>query len=315
VSARGGGDVIILSSATVYRRRVTTQRDRTVGATTQLATEVSINLGSSIAGLLIPIVGSVVVVAVRQLVTAVALVPFVRPRIRGRRFRALAPALALGVVLAVMNLSFYESVGRVGLGIAATIEFLGPLSIALATSRRVIDVLCALAAAAGVWVLAGGSGRLDPLGLVLAAVAGASWAAYILLTRTVAARFRGLEGLSIASVVALVLIAPAALLLVDYSAIDWRVLGLLVATGILCSAVPYSLDAAILRRITPRLYSIITSCSPVIAAIFGWLVIGQALSWVQQVAILAVCVAAAVAFATHRDRPVSELEATATSTP
>lgn len=294
---------------------MTTQRDRTVGATTQLATEVSINFGSSIAGLLIPIVGSVVVVAVRQLVTAIVLVPFVRPRVRGRSLRALAPALALGLVLAVMNLSFYEAVGRVGLGIAATIEFLGPLSIALATSRRVLDVACALAAGAGVWLLAGGSGRADVVGLVLAVVAGASWAAYILLTRTVAARFAGLEGLSIASVVALAIIAPAALVVIDWSALDWRIVGLLAATGILCSAIPYSLDSVILRRITPRLYSIITSCSPVIAAVFGWLVLGQDLSWQQQFAILLVSAAAATAFATQRDRPVSELEATAATTP
>ena len=112
---------------------MTSQRDRTVGTTTQLATEVSINFGSSIAGLLIPIVGSVVVVAVRQLVTALVLVPFVRPRIRGRGFRALAPALALGVILAVMNLSFYEAVGRIDLGTAVTIEFLGPLAIVISS--------------------------------------------------------------------------------------------------------------------------------------------------------------------------------------
>lgn len=294
---------------------MTTQRDRTVGATTQLASQLSINFGSAIAGLLIPIVGSIVVVAVRQLVTALALVPIVRPRIRGRGLRTLAPALVLGVVLAVMNLSFYEAVGRVGLGIAATIEFLGPLSIALATSRRLLDVLCALGAGVGVYLLADGSGQLDVLGVVLAAVAGASWAAYILLTRTVAARFTGLEGLSIASMVALAIVAPPALVLVDYSVIDWRVLGLLVATGILCSAIPYSLDSVILRRITPRLYSIITSCAPVVAAIAGWLILGQGLSLQQQLAILIVSAAAATAFATQREHRVSDLEATAATMP
>lgn len=294
---------------------MTTQRDRTVGATTQLASQLSINFGSAIAGLLIPIVGSIVVVAVRQLVTALALVPIVRPRIRGRGLRALAPALVLGVVLAVMNLSFYEAVGRVGLGIAVTIEFLGPLSIALATSRRLLDVLCALGAGVGVYLLADGSGQLDVLGVVLAAVAGASWAAYILLTRTVAARFTGLEGLSIASMVALAIVAPPALVLVDYSVIDWRVLGLLVATGILCSAIPYSLDSVILRRITPRLYSIITSCAPVVAAIAGWLILGQGLSLQQQLAILIVSAAAATAFATQREHRVSDLEATAATMP
>ena len=203
----------------------------------------------------------------------------------------------------------------VDLGTAVTIEFLGPLSIALATSRRILDFACAVAAGVGVFLLAGSTADLDVVGVVLACVAGASWAAYILVARTVAARFKGVEGLSIASVVALAIIAPAALVVVDYSLIDWRVLGLLVATGILCSAIPYSLDSLILRRITPRLYSIITSTAPVIAAVFGWIILGQGLSLLQQFAILLVCLAAATAFATQRERPVSDLEVTASTTP
>ncbi len=294
---------------------MTTPRDRTAGAATQLASQVSINFGSSIAGLLIPIVGSVVVVAVRQLMTVLAVVPISRPRLRGRSLRTLWPAIALGVILAVMNLSFYEAVGRIGLGIAVTIEFLGPLSIALATSRRVLDVACAVAAGVGVWFLAGSEGQPDVVGILLALTAGASWALYILVTRTVAARFRGLEGLGIASVVALAIIGPAALIVVDYSAIDWRVAGLLVATGVLCSAIPYSLDSFILRRITPRLYAILTSFAPVIAAVFGWLILGQALSLLQQVAIVLVCAAAVTAFATQRTVPTSDLETAAAAAP
>lgn len=288
---------------------------RATGAVTQLASQVSMNFGSSIAGLLIPVVGSVVVVAIRQLVTAAVLLPFSRPRLRGRRLRELWPALALGVILAVLNLSFYEAVGRVGLGIAVTIEFLGPLSIALAASRRVIDVVCAIAAGIGVYLLAGTDGGLDVVGILLALVAGASWATYILLARTVAARFDGLEGLSIASVVALAILGPIALVVIDYSTISWSVLGLLVATGVLCSAIPYSLDSFVLRRITPRLYAIITSCAPVLAAAFGWIILNESLTGLQQLAILVVCVAAATAIATQRERPVSELEATATITP
>ncbi|MEO6942983.1 MAG: EamA family transporter [Terrimesophilobacter sp.] len=294
---------------------MSTQRDRTVGATTQLASQVSINFGSSVAGLLIPIVGSVVVVAVRQLVTAVVLLPIVRPRMRGRSMRSLWPVIALGIILAVMNLSFYEAVGRVGLGIAVTIEFLGPLALALATSRRIIDVACALAAGLGVYLLAGTAGQLDVLGIVLALVSGASWAAYILVTRTVASKFAGVEGLSIASIIALAIVGPVALFVVDYSLIDWRVLGLLVATGILCSAIPYSLDSVILRRITPRLYAIVTSGAPVIAAFFGWLILGQTLTIWQSLAIVLVCVAAVTAFATQRDRDTPDLEATSAATP
>lgn len=294
---------------------MTTPRDRTVGAATQVASQVSINFGSSIAGLLIPIVGSLVVVAVRQLMTVLVVVPISRPRMRGRTLRTLWPAIALGVILAVMNLSFYEAIGRIGLGIVVTIEFLGPLSIALATSRRILDVACAVAAGVGVWFLAGSDGEPDVVGILLALTAGASWALYILVTRTVAARFEGLEGLGIASVVALAIIGPAALIVVDYSVIDWRVFGLLIATGLLCSAIPYSLDTVVLRRITPRLYAILTSFAPVIAAVFGWLILGQGLSPLQQGAIVLVCAAAVTAFATQRTPPTSDLETAAAAAP
>lgn len=296
--------------------RVSSQRNRVVvGAGTQVATEVSINFGSSVAGLLIPIVGSLVVVAVRQLVTAVCILPFYRPKRAELTWRRLWPALALGVVLAAMNLSFYEAVGRLGLGIAATIEFLGPFALALAGSRRLLDAGCAVAAAGGVLLLTATEGAIDPIGVVLALTAAASWAAYILLTRRVATRLPGLEGLSVASVVATVLTVPLALIVVDYSRIDWRVAGLLLTAGILSSAVPYSLDTFILRRITPRLYAIITSFGPVIATLFGVLVLGEHFVFVQLVGIVVVCLAAGVSITTQRERPRSELEATAETIP
>ncbi len=294
---------------------VTTLRDRNIGATTQLASQVSINFGSSLAGLLIPVVGAIVVVAVRQLITAIVLVPVVRPRLRGHSLRTLSPVIGLGVILAVMNLSFYEAVGRVGLGVAVTIEFLGPLAIALITSRRILDVACALGAGVGVYLLAGNDGRMDVVGILLALLAGGCWAGYILVTRTVAARFPGLQGLSMASIISLVIVVPLALVVVDYSAIDWRVIGLLVAVGVLSSAIPYSLDLVVLRRITPRLYAIITSCAPVIAAFFGLLILGQELTLLQVAAIVLVSVSAATAIATQREQPATPLEVTATTTP
>lgn len=291
------------------------RRDRLVGAGTQVATEVSINFGSSIAGLLIPIVGSVVVVAVRQVVTAVAVLPFYRPKRSELTWRRLWPALALGLVLAAMNLSFYEAVGRLGLGIAATIEFLGPFALALAGSRRLLDVICAVFAAGGVVLLTGTEGAIDPIGVLLALTAAAAWAAYILLTRTVAVRLPGLEGLSVASVVATALLLPIALLVVDYSRLEPAVIGMLLAAGILSSAVPYSLDTFILRRITPRLYAVITSVGPVIATIFGVIVLGETFAPVQVLGIVVVCLAAGVTIATQRDRPRSTLESTAESMP
>ncbi|GAA1444596.1 EamA family transporter [Leifsonia poae] len=286
-----------------------------IGAGTQVGTEVSINFGSSIAGLLIPIVGSVVVVAVRQVITAIAVLPFYRPKRAELTWRRLWPALLLGLVLVSMNLSFYEAVGRLGLGIAATIEFLGPFALALAGSRRVLDVLCAVVAAGGVVLLTGTEGAIDPIGVVLALTAAASWAAYILLTRRVALRLPGLEGLSVASVVATVVLLPIALIIVDYSRLDWTVIGLLVAAGILSSAIPYSLDTFILRRIPPRLYAVITSFGPVIATMFGVLVLHEHFSAVQLAGIVIVCLAAGVTIATQREHPRSDLEGTAETIP
>jgi inner membrane transporter RhtA len=290
---------------------VTTKRDRTIGAGTQLFTEVSINFGSALAGVLIPVVGVVAIVTARQLMTAIFVLPFYRPKLRQLTLRVIWPAIALGVVLAVMNFTFYESVGRLGLGIAATIEFLGPLTLALAASRRLLDAACAVAAGAGVVLLTGLEGELDLLGVIFALVAAASWAAYILLTRRVAMQLPGLEGLSIATIVALGILLPIALFVVDWSTFSWYAVGLLVAGGILSSALPYSLDTFILRRITPRLYAIITSCGPAIAAVFGVLILNESLDPLQVLGIVAVCAGAAVAIATQREKPTSELEASA----
>ncbi|MGN6273094.1 MAG: EamA family transporter [Protaetiibacter sp.] len=287
------------------------RRRTLVGAGTQVGTEVSINLGSALAGVAIPFVGSPIVVAARQIVMVAVLLPFYRPRRALLTWRRLWPAVALGVSLAVMNLTFYEAVHLLGLGIAATIEFLGPLLLALATSRRLLDVVCVVIAGAGVVLLTGLEGRIDGWGVTLSLIAAAAWAAYILLTRRVALGLPGLEGLTVGSIVSLALILPIAAVTLPGAEFSWPVAGLLVGIGILSSALPYALDTFILRRITARLYAIITSFGPVVAAVFGWIVLGERLGWVQLLAILLVCVAAGTAIATQRPAPTSELEQTA----
>jgi inner membrane transporter RhtA len=282
------------------------RRRQMAGVSTQLATQVSINFGSALAGLLIPIVGTLAVVAARQAVIAATVIPIARPKLRALGFRALIPAIALGLVLVIMNLSFYESVSRLGLGIAAPIEFLGPLALAIAASRRVLDLACAIAAGVGVFLLVGETGEFDVLGVALALTAAAAWAAYILLTRVVAERLHGLQGLAVASMVSLAVLTPIALLFVDFSTFTWPVIGLLVLGGVLASAVPYSLDTFILRRITPRVYAIITSFGPVIAAFWGWILLDEVFTPLQVGAILLICAAAALAIATQKE-PVAEL--------
>ncbi len=134
-------------------------RATAAGAALQVGTIVSVSLGSSLAGLVIPAVGPVLVVAARQIMMAALVLPVARPRIHRMTRAQLVPAVMLGLALSLMNLSYYAAVDRLGLGIAATIEFLGPLSIALLASRRLLDAACALVAAAGVVVLTGLEGR------------------------------------------------------------------------------------------------------------------------------------------------------------
>ena len=274
-------------------------RSTAAGAALQVGTIVSVSLGSSLAGLAIPAVGPVLVVAARQVMMAALVLPVARPRIHRMTRAQLVPAVMLGLSLSLMNLSYYAAVDRLGLGIAATIEFLGPLSIALLASRRLLDAACALVAAAGVVVLTGLEGRIDAFGLVCGATAAVTWAAYIVFTRRVAERLPGFQGIAVASVVSLVVLVPWALTTLDIGAIDGRILGLLVAIGLLSSAVPYSLDTVILRRITPRLFAVLTSLSPVVAAVLGVIVLRETLSPVQLGAIVVVCVAAGVAIATR----------------
>src|SRR5262245_45075713 len=153
--ARDTGAMTSVSPAD-HRRRTT------IGALTQVGTEIGINFGSALAGLAIPKVGAPIVVAARQLVMVAVLLPFYRPKRSEFTWARLWPALALGVVLAIMNLSFYVSVNLIGLGIAGTIEFLGPLVVALAASRRVLDFACVVAAGIGVVLLTGLEGQIDP---------------------------------------------------------------------------------------------------------------------------------------------------------
>jgi inner membrane transporter RhtA len=284
-----GGDPVVAPSA----------RTTAAGAALQVGTIVSVSLGSSLAGLVIPAVGPVLVVAARQVMMAALVLPVARPRIHRMSRAQLAPAVMLGLALSLMNLSYYAAVDRLGLGIAATIEFLGPLSIALLASRRLLDAACALVAAAGVVVLTGLEGRIDVFGLVCGATAAVTWAAYIVFTRRVAERLPGFQGIAVASVVSLVVLVPWAILTLDVAAIDGRILGLLAAIGLLASAVPYSLDTVILRRITPRLFAVLTSLSPVVAAILGVIVLRETLTPVQLGAIVVVCGAAGVAIATR----------------
>jgi inner membrane transporter RhtA len=219
----------------------------------------------------------------------------VRGVIADRAWRDGAVVLAFGVTLGVMNYCIYQSFARIPLGAAVTIEFLGPLAVAVASSRRLVDGLWVLLAGAGVALLSDGlsGGHRSLAGIAFALAAAASWAAYILLSRATGRRFSGSAGLTIALVVAAVVVTPAAVAGASAAMLRPSVLGTSLAVALLSSVIPYRLELEALRRIPARVFGIWMSLEPAVAALAGLALLGEALSGWQWLAIGCVTVASA----------------------
>lgn len=267
----------------------------------------SVQLGAGVAkGQLFDVLSPSTVVFYRLATSAVVLLLFSRSTVsralRGAGRRDLAVIVAFGVVLATMNLAFYESISRIPLGIAVTIEFLGPLGVAVAMSRRRLDLLWVTLAGLGVVLLSGvGSGDLDPVGVGLALIAGSAWAAYILLSVQTGRRFQGSSGLALASVVGAIVVAPLGLSSGGTQMWQPDLLALGVTVGLLSSAIPYTLELEALRRMPTRTFGILMSLEPAVAALVGLVVLAESLQLHEVVAIG--CVVAASVGATRARRP------------
>lgn len=267
---------------------------------------ISQEVGAAFAVGLFAALGPVGAVFVRLLVSGVILCAAVRPRLRGLSGRARMSALALAAALVVMNLCFYISLTRIPLGVAVTVEALGPLVLSVVVSRRMSAWLWALLALLGVALLSLTGvrvGHLDLVGLGFAAAAGVSWAGYILATARAGSDFPKLDGLALATAIGALVTAPFAVLAIDPgSALRWQVLGLGALVGVMSSVIPYSLELISLRRLPPETFAILTCLSPVVAAIAGWLILGQHLAVTGYVAIVLVTVASIGAVRSARDR-------------
>jgi inner membrane transporter RhtA len=211
-----------------------------------------------------------------------------RPALVGRTARDWGVAVAFGVVLGTMNSAIYESFARIPLGIAVTVEFLGPLGLAVVGSRRARDLIWVALAAIGVVLLGAERGDLNAAGLAFALLAGLSWAAYILLSASTGRRWPGLDGLTVASVVAAVLMAPVVAADSGRGLGDPRVVVLGALVGMLSSVVPYSVEITALRSIRPSVFGILMSLEPAAAALAGIVVVGEFLSAWQWLAVLCV---------------------------
>jgi inner membrane transporter RhtA len=254
-----------------------TRRRRGTGIALMLTSSASNQAGAALGAMAFPTVGPVGVVAVRQFVTALVLTPIVRPKFRGLRRDQWLPILGLVAVFSVMNLSLYAAIDRIGLALAVTLEFLGPLTVAIASSRGVLDVACAAVAAIGVVVLTSPGPTTDFVGVGLALLAATAWGSYVLLNRTIGQRLPGLQGTAIASSVTAAAWTPVAVAWFATHIPTAAGLALAVACGLMSSIAPYVADLLALRRVPAHMFGTFTSVNPVWAALAGWLLLHQAL--------------------------------------
>ena len=251
-------------------------------------------LGAAIAAQAFPVLGPAGVVAVRQLVAAALLLAAVRPRYAALTGAQWRPVLALALIFATMNLSLYTAIDRIGLGLAVTLEFLGPLSVALLASRRARDLGCALLAAAAVAVLARPQPSTDYRGIALALLAAACWAGYIGVNRVVGARVPGAQGPAAAAGLSALLYVPVGIWVLAARPLSPSALGHAAAAGLLSSALPMVGDVLALRRVPARFFSVFMSVNPVFAALTGLVILGQSLGRADWLAVTVIVTVNAV---------------------
>ncbi|HEU5144469.1 MAG TPA: EamA family transporter [Dermatophilaceae bacterium] len=280
-----------------------------------LAAVISVQFGGALAATLVPRIGAAGSVTLRLAFATLVLLAVARPSLRGHSASEWRTVVLFGLALAGMNLAFYASLEHLPIGVAVTIEFLGPLTLAAFQSRRGRDWLAVAAATGGVALVSGALethwADLDGLGIALAATAGALWAAYIVLSQRTGRQFARLEGLALAMVVATVAILPLGLGSVGRWSPD--VIGIGFAIALLSSVLPYSLELVALRHLRQQVFGILLSLEPAVAALAGFLVLGQLLDPGQLVGMGCVVVASILVLGARRRSPRPDpAEATAT---
>lgn len=272
----------------------------------------SVQFGGALAATLVPQIGAGGSVLLRLGISAAILLVLVRPRVRGHSRRAWMIVVGFGVALGLMNWSFYGALAHLPLGVAVTVEFLGPLVLTTVLSRRLLDYVAVAAAAGGVLliseVFSAPLGDLSLVGLLLALTAGVFWAAYILLSTRTGAAFPQLDGLAIALGVATLVVLPAGLSSTDLWTGEHLLKGL--GLAVLSSLLPYSLELLALRRLAASVFGILLSIEPAVAALAGLLVLGQRLDPLQVVGLALVVLASAIVMGMRRPEEPGQIEAT-----
>jgi inner membrane transporter RhtA len=272
-----------------------------------VAGALSVQFGAAVAVLLMPRAGALGVVTLRLVLAALVLLVVCRPKLRGHSRADWSTVVAFGAVMAAMNVLFYQAVDRIPLGAAVTFEVLGPLALSVIVSRRLVNLVWAGLALAGVVLLSGGGfDRLDPVGALFALSAGAMWAAYIVFSARTGRRFPQADGLALAMGVGAVLSLPLGIAESGSKLILPSTLGLGLAVALMSSVLPYTLELLALRRLLAPTFAVLMSLEPAIAATAGFLVLHQALSVLDALAIALVIAASMGAVRTQVARKSPE---------
>lgn len=269
----------------------------------------SVQFGAGVAKMLFGPVSPTAMVWLRLVTSSLIFCLISRPSLRGRSRGDWLTVIAFGISLASMNWAIYQSFAQIPIGIAVTLEFVGPLCLAVSGSRRLVDLVWVVLAAIGVALLGLQPGNLTAPGVGFALLAGVAWAAYILLSAQTGRRWAGIQGLAVASVVAALLLTPATLLLHRGELLDGRVLGLGALVGLLSSVIPYSCELVALRHMRPAVFSILMSLEPAVGALAGLVVLHEWLRPLQWAAMGCVVVASIGATRTAEKEEASQTQA------
>lgn len=252
----------------------------------------STQIGAALAKGLFTTLGSAGTVALRVGFAALVLFLIWRPRIRGYKRTAYINCFLFGLALATMNLCFYSALEHIPLGVAVTLEFVGPLGVAVIGSRQLFDVLWVILAASGIVCLAPWTGAtFDLFGMILALMAGVCWAAYIILSSRVGRSIPGVNGLAMAMGVAALLLIPIGVVNSGVKLFEPKILLIGVGIALLSSVIPYSLEIEALRRLPTRVFGLLMSMEPAIAALVGLVFLGETIGLRSLISIVLIMIA------------------------